>query len=158
MRTLATDSLILFGSHLSGRFVLDTVFVVDGTGVDYNAANPDVPGVSNEYQELSLNRLEKGEFTFYRGRTSSTAAGKTMFSFSPAKRFVKGDGQCGERFALDISAVNRLLSTDHLSPGIRQGFKVVEANQTAIVRVWQEIVRQVRAAGFLPAVHFDWPR
>jgi hypothetical protein len=159
MRQLAPESLILFGSHLSGQFFLDTVFVVDGEGIPYVTGKTDKLKVSKQYLELSLNRLEKGlEFTFYRGKPFSSASGKP-YSFTPVQLFDKSDAHCGERFALDIGAVNRYLtsSSRKLSAGLTQHFKTIHAKPETIVSIWNEIVRQVRAAGFVPGVHFDWP-
>ena len=160
MRRLAPGSLILFGSHLSGRFFLDTVFVVDGDGLSYTTGSTGKLKVSKQYLELTLNRLEKGhEFTFYRGKPFPSASGEP-YSFTPAKLFAKNDARCGERFALDIDAVNRCLpsSSHKLSQGLTQHFKKIDAKPETIVSIWNEIVRQVRAAGFVPGVHFDWPR
>lgn len=160
LRQLSPESLILFGSHLSGHFFLDTVFVVDGEGIPYATGETDNLKVSKQYRELALNRLEEGHwFTFYLGKPFSSASG-IPYSFTPAKLFDKNDARCSERFALDINAVNGCLpsSSRKLSPGLTRNFKKIDASPKAVVSIWKEIVRQVHAAGFVPAVHFDWPR
>ena len=116
--------------------------------------------VSKQYLELALNRLEKGhEFTFYRGKPFSSASGKP-YSFTPAKLFAKNDARCGERFALDIDAVNRCLPTSSrkLSPGLTQHFKKIDVQPETIVSIWNEIARQVRKSDFVPGVQFNWPK
>lgn len=157
MRTLVPGSLILFGTHLGDRFVLDTVFVTDGKGEDYDPANCDQLSVSENYRELTLRRLGHGSNTFYRGKTYQSKS--SPFSFTPAKLFTPSDYRCGERFVLDIPAVNRLLppTSRKFSENQTQGFSRIDVDASSVLFVWKEVLRQVRAAGFLPAVHFDWP-
>ena len=164
MRRLPPGSLILFGSCLDHRFALDTVFVIGGAGVPYDASDPkelDGLGVSPEYRELALNRLKSGLLTFYRGKTAAQAAAGQPYSFTPAKPFDEHDPKCGERFTLDAAAVNCQLPSGSktFAPilGQTQGKKVIQATTDTITRVWKEIVRQIRAAGFVPGVRFGWP-
>ena len=164
MRRLPPGSMILFGSCLNHRFALDTVFVVEGAGVPYDAEDSkqiEGLGTSPEYRALALDRLKSGRMTFYRGRTPAQAASGRPYSFSPAKIFDERDPKCGERFLLDAPAVNRQLPSRSktFAPilGQTQGKKVVPASVATVSAVWKEIVRQVRAAGFVLGVRFDWP-
>ena len=161
MRRLPSGSLVLFGSNLAKEFVLDTVFVVgkrlpyEATG-DYSSLS-----VSQEYLEVALNRLrEKESNAFYRGATFRRS-GK-MFSFVPAKLFKEGDFKCGKRFVLDFRKVNGCLSSakKHFAvvQGQTQGIHLIEAEPAVIHAVWTEIVRQVRAQGFVLGVRFAWPK
>lgn len=159
MRRIAPGSLILFGSYISSQFFLDTVFVVGEPGTHYITGNTANLGVSPQYLELSLNRLENGHnLTFYRGKTFAKPGGEP-YSFTPAKLFKEDDICCGKRFALDIDAVNRCLpeNSRQLAPKLHQHFKRADAKPQTIVCVWKEIVRQVRQAGFVPGIRFDWP-
>lgn len=162
MRNLAPGSLILFGSKLSGTFALDTVFVVNGEGVSYKATgNYHELTVSKEYLELTLKRLPKGETNaFYRGRSFRNE--NRMYSFTPARLFQQDDYRCGKRFVLDFGMLNECLpnSTDVFPVDLRknQGVEFIDLDESAVFNIWSEIRRQVRAAEFLPAVHFDWPK
>lgn len=165
-RRLPPGSLVLFGSRLSGEFVLDTVFVVDGKWTDYQTGNAAKLKVSAKYRKLTLDRLEgNATNTFYRGAEFSRDGGP--FSFVPARLFREGNVDCSKRFRLDVPAVNRFLtgakhglSTD---PKKKQELTIVRTDRATVFQVWAEILRQVRTGNymgqgaFLPAVRFDWP-
>lgn len=165
LRRLPLGSVILFGSRFLKRneFVLDTVFVVGCIRKGYFENTKKKLGVSAEYQELTLGRFanEAVENTFYRGETFRSSGGSEPYSFVPAKPFVPGDARCGKRFVLNLAAVNKRLRgvSDQFDPnsGQTQGFHAIECSPEIMRSVWSEIVRQVRAQGFVPAVHFDWP-
>lgn len=161
-RLLPPGSLVLFGSNLARKFVLDTVFVVGGEGVPYEVnGNYGNLGVSDEYLELTLNRLDGKETnTFYRGAAFRRPS--EMYSFVPARLFAEEDFKCGERFVLDFKKVNGCLRSLNKSfaidQGQTQGIHPIEAEQQIVCAVWTEIVRQVRAARFVPGVRFGWPK
>jgi hypothetical protein len=162
IRDLAPGSLILFGSKLLGTFALDTVFVVEGEGVAYKTTgNCHELTVSKEYLDLTVKRLPKGETnTFYRGRTFRSE--NRMYSFTPARLFQQENPRCGKRFVLDFSKLNECLpeSADEFPVDLqqKQGVKFIDLDEPTVFNIWTEIRRQVRAAEFLPAVHFDWPK
>ena len=160
MRKLAPGSLILFGSHMDGRFFLDTLFVIDGAGLPYEGGKPDEISVSREYRQLALNRMNGGELTFYRGKACCSAGKGQPYSFAPAQLFDAKDGCCGKRFSLDLGKLNQCLPLDsqRFSPGLNQGFKAIEAESIVVSAVWMEIHRQVLNAKFVLGVHFDWPQ
>lgn len=162
MRKLAPGSLILFGSHMDDHFFLDTVFVVADKGVPYvadDAKQLTRLGTSEEYRSLSLNRLQHGQFTFYRGKPFRPDGGKEPFSFVPSRLFSAGSPRLGDRFALDLAAVNRYLPKNgrQLAPNLNQRFKSIPTDAKTVVHVWNEVLRQVGKAGFVPGVHFAWP-
>lgn len=162
MQKLEPGSLVLFGSHMAGQFFLDTVFAVEDKGVPYDASDAKQLsglGVSKEYRNLSLDRLGSGELVFYRGKRFRPESKNEMYSFVPARLFVADDASCGERFALDIAALNKLLPVNsrQFAPHLNQKFKVVASKPETVLRVWKEVLRQVRQSRFIPAVHFDWP-
>lgn len=161
MRRLPPGSLVLFGSNLASEFVLDTVFVVGEKGVPYEAtADYSSLSVSQEYLEIALNRLRDRESnTFYRGVPFRGTGG--IYSFVPARLFKGGDFACGKRFVLDFKKVNGCLQSSKrfaVKQGQTQGIHPIEAGQAVVRAVWSEIVRQVRTQGFVPAVHFNWPK
>lgn len=153
---LASGSLVLFGSRIEGSFYLDTVFVVDGEGVPYVAPEASNLSVSKEYRELTLTKVAYGKHVFYRGKTFQSGE---PYSFVPALLFQEGNPECGRRFQLDLDKVNRLLPPgDGLTLNWHLYRKSIPANEKTILSIWKEIRRQVRAAGFLPAVRFNWPK
>lgn len=157
LRHLAPGSLVLFGSTINKQFYLDTVFVVDGEGVQYDATATEGLPVSDEYQELSLKRVVPGEYTFYRGKTPR--AGEP-YSFVPARRFKKDEPECGRRFKLDVAAVNACLPPGKtgLIAELGRFHHDIAVDPKVLASVWKEILRQVRKADFLPAVRFAWPK
>lgn len=163
MRNLSPGSLVLFGAHMDNRFFLDTVFVVADKGVPYDASDAKQLaglGTSKEYRSLSLDRLLDGKLTFYRGKTFRSAVKGELYSFVPSRIFSPDDSRCGKRFELDLATLNTLLpkNSRRLAPNLNQRFKPVEAEPETVLRVWNRIVEEVRKAGFVPGVHFDWPK
>jgi len=163
LRRLAPGSIILFGSRLKGRFVLDTVFVVGTVRVHYFEKSKSILKVSDFYRELALNRFTNRtvENTFYRGTTFDPESRTTPYSFVPAKPFAEGNPRCGERFVLDLAALNKCLhgAKERFNPesGKTQGFHAIATTENTVAAVWNEILRQVRKAHFVPGVHFNWP-
>lgn len=157
LRHLPPGSLILFGSTIQGCFYLDTVFVVDGEGVPYDTATRGRLNVSQEYRDLTLERIDPGEHTFYRGRTFQSGE---PYSFVPAKPFQKGNPQCGLRFQLNVEKINKLLSScaSGLIPDLGRFHHDIPVNRKTLQAVWKAILQQVRNADFLPAVRFNWPK
>lgn len=160
MRELTPGSLILFGSHMGERFFLDTLFVVNGTGIPYEGGKPDKISVSREYRQLALKRLDGGKLTFYRGKAFSSVGKGQPYSFAPARSFDANDDRCGNRFYLDLGKLNQGLPRDskRFTPELNQKFKAIQSSPEVISAVWEEIVRQVLDAKFYLGVHFDWPQ
>ena len=165
MRRLKAGSLILFGTHVrkgGSTFFLDTVFVTAGNGVAYDCENSsNLTPVSKEYRELTLKRLHSGKGTFYKAATFSSPSALGMYSFVPARRYVKDDPFCGERCELDIGRLNShipLKSNNQLVPELPQRFKHVETDPEIVRKVWKDVLDQVFHQKFFPAVHFDWPK
>lgn len=155
LRHLNKDDLIAFVSRINGGYYLDTMFVVDSGKVDYRTGDSRV-ACSDEYRVLTLDRVSAGlNFTFYRGKRFTNLRNEP-FSFVPA-RMCNSDLDIRDRCRLDIDAINRCANTDLFSSGLKQKFKVEKINQDLGLNVWNEIVRQVVAQGFVLGVHFDWP-
>lgn len=84
---LQTNSVILFGSCLAKKFVLDTVFVVNDF-VDWNGERPVIDdGTDDEgiYRDATLNRLNRGyQLRLYNGvHYRNRKEHRGMFSFVP---------------------------------------------------------------------------
>ncbi len=165
LMNLAPGSIILFGARLNRKFVLDTVFVVDGDNIRrYINKTKGELDVSDEYRELALNRFSNParENTFYRGVTYRSVDGSGAFSFVPSKKFDLENPDCGKRFFPDLADLNNCLRNcpEQFNPDTMQtqGIHVIHATQSIVANVWNEIVRQVLDDGFFPGVHFDWPK
>ena len=156
LRHLNEGDLIAFMSRIDGAYYLDTVFVVDSTRVNYTTGNVGVVDCSDEYRALTLNRVSAGfNFTFYRGKRFTNTQ-NVPFSFTPA-RICNSDSDIRDRCRLDIDAINACANTDLFGSELKQKFKARNICQDSGLNVWNEIVRQVVAQGFVLGVHFDWP-
>jgi hypothetical protein len=89
LQQLPTGSVILFGSTLAGRFVLDTVFVVAETVCRWTPAEDPQVG-SPAFRECTIRSLASdtphatSTFTLYRGATPEQAV-DGMFSWVPCQ-------------------------------------------------------------------------
>lgn len=159
LRRLAPNSLIVFGSYKKSQrgqevFCLDTVFVVEGDGIDYTYSTINGIYCSEAYKNLSLRRVDKAaKNTFYRGVRYGT--GREIFSFTPAKRV--GDKEFSRRCVIeDVKTLNQP-GVKVFAQGRTQGFCSQIVEDETIRQTWRKIVDQVRAQGFVLGVGFDWP-
>lgn len=118
LRNLEPGSMILFGSHLAGRFVIDTVFIVSESYTDYNEDSFNVDFLNNNeftktYKLATLEIIDDGIIAnnnldccgigttrnrFYRGVTfEERHKYNGMFSFVPCRKLENG---ITERFAM----------------------------------------------------------
>ncbi len=148
LRRLAVGSVILFGSAIQRRFVLDTALVV-GDYIDYPRGRYDVLAdfVSEEYYSLSLHTQTLIEptvetFRLYRGATYDERVGG-MFSFTPCR--AAKDGYVGfER--------PNIVIPEFVTQQLTQGKKrTVIDDLDAMRKLWLEVRRQVEDAGCLLA-------
>lgn len=135
-------------------FCLDTVFVVEGDGIDYTYSTINGIDCSEAYKNLSLRRVDKAaKNTFYRGVRYGT--GREIFSFTPAKRV--GDKEFSRRCVIeDVKTLNQP-GVKVFAQGRTQGFCSQIVEDETIRQAWRKIVDQVRAQGFVLGVGFDWP-
>lgn len=155
LRGLPSGSLVVFGSYKRGMFFLDTVLVVDG-GVGYKKESVNRIACSETYKNLTLRRIadKYTTFTFYRGTKYDGDA--KVFSFTPAR--VCGEEGYDKRCVIkdnDLAKLNGLIDKQVFK--YMPGFSVAVADRDKIKKVWNEIVRQVMAQGFVLGVHFGWP-
>jgi len=103
LKNLDIGSLILFGSSIDSRFVIDTVFVV-GERKIYNTSNIENIDDDSIYTDIVLkmackeDKSDGEQYTLYYGATyKDRNKYNGMFSFVPAKAY-NGREQCFPRF------------------------------------------------------------
>ena len=149
LRRLAPGSVILFGSSIARRFVLDTVFVVgDYTDYQNGVWEPLAGLVPDEYFSLGLRTQALIEpsvdsFRLYRGSTYGERVGD-MFSFTPCRARSDGDERLG------FARPNVVMPC--VTQNLTQGKKMTRVKGLDTMRkLWADIRFQVEAAGCLPA-------
>lgn len=156
-------ALIIFCSRLEGKLCVDTVIVIPpDKGQDYVAGNANSIrklGTSQDYRNLTLDRLQQGcHYRFYRGATYQNQH-EEMYSFTPARKW--NDKGCGERFVLDLSKIQKIGTAagvgNILEAESWRNIKKTTCSTTAGKSVWSEIVSQIDSKGGVLGVHFDWP-
>ncbi len=159
-QNLEEGSMILFVSHTSDQWYLDTVLVTHGNCVPYVTPKISTIDCSQAYRDLTLNRLLSGEkHYFYRGVTynSPSAMRYGVFSYVPAHIYSGNIDDC-KRCRVDLQKINETIGQNIFSIGIPQGHKPTKSSAKLIRRVWQEIKTQVTEQDFVLGVHFDWPK
>lgn len=163
LRTLADGSLIMFWSHKGDFFCLDTVFVVEKNPIDYITGSTSKIKCSQEYRNLTLDRLGSGsEATFYRGISYDNRNPQRIYSFAPARIFCNSatyTRRC-EFDAKDIEQLNAVIGGKEPFIKINGHFrsKSVCASSDRIKHVWDKLTDIVTGKGFVLGVHFDWPK
>ncbi len=164
LRYLERGSVILFGSCVSGQFVLDTVFVIRAW-IDHNRGS--YRSVVNDrvplgYMDVALNPLylsgfggQEGcppdssrSYRLYFGATHATPF-DGMFSFFPCLPLE--DGSVG--FARPIIKDSRFITSN-----LRQGHRLNrQAGRAHIRDFWQSVVEQVLARGSWLGIQAQMP-
>ncbi len=147
LQRLAPGSLILFGSALRGRFVLDTVFVVN-SWVDYDHPAALARMVPPPYETITLNRLDLAQRRLYCGATYEKPY-DDMFSFTPC--LPSADAPRG--FARPAIWLPGLVS-DRLAMSFRRR---VQPDVDAVKQIWDEVVRQVKEQGLTLGIAAEMP-
>ena len=146
LRYLAPGSIILFGSSVLRRFVLDTAFVV-GTYDEYENWNYDHLDVPPEYLGMglvtqALIEPDVPSFRLYQGATYDEGI-EGMFSFTPCRSMRDGYVEF-PRPNIQIPGV--------ITQSLTQGKKMTDAPDLKTMRGWWlEVLKQVYAAGCYPA-------
>jgi hypothetical protein len=152
LRTLTRGSVIIFGSSLSGNFVVDTVFVVTDS-CPFSPADP--PETDDAFRVCTVESLLTDEkyagnpFTLYWGATYEASI-NGMYSFVPCRR---ADAQ-KPRFPRPlISLPGQYLNPRAQAPkGAGQPRSLEEVRQQ-----WENVRKQIQAADCLLGVHFSTP-
>lgn len=163
LRDLERGSVVLFGSHLGGRFVLDAVFVVAGH-VDHNAANyrEVLAGlVPSAYEDVTLAPLYASSelraqygcenpgrsFRLYWGATYDEPV-DGMYSFFP----------CTQYEERTTGFARPQVEMKGISNGLKQNFKLTPVDGEAAKRNWAHVVGQVTERGLVLGVWAEMPR
>lgn len=165
MQQLDSGSLIFFGGTRRGTFFLDTVFVV-GEKTPY--VGPDwarAVQCSNAYRILTLNQTQ-GKLSFYRGITwSQREQHNGLYSFAPGKVLQNRatlntlSVAFRNRCVLNFGPLNQIVQNVSTKQfGVSQNFTAINAPLNVVQLAWNELLHQVKANGFVPCVHFQWPQ
>lgn len=154
LRGLGRGSLILFGSNLAGRFVLDTALVVAGWAEhDCDTFDEKLAGVASEaHMRAGLAPFhgwgEKGTLRYYAGATPANPV-FGMYSFVPVR---PADGATSG-FARPPIELDRFIE-----PNLRQQVRSSEPVDLATVaRLWRQVVGQVLDRELALATRLDLP-
>ncbi len=160
LHDLGVGSVILFGSHMGGAFVLDTVFVV-ANAHPHNSNNYRRLPVPQAYFDVTVNTIYSGdsgsscckpaapgdEYVLYEGATSAAPIAG-MFSFVPCQPW-------------DSSTVfaRPHIHVDGMSQGQSQGFGVpIHGDLDRISTAWRSVRDQVLRAGLHLGTALDMPK
>jgi len=141
LRQLARGSVILFGSHLRGSFVLDTVFVV-ASRQSYYRNKIQLLAVPETYRLAALEPLVEGcgegeELAYYEGATTDEPV-EGMFSFFPCRTADKSSGYPRPSVTLN----------DVINPALKQGLKSHgPVTMTQASALWRAVAKQVLKSG-----------
>lgn len=152
MQRLTEGSVVLFGSKLSHRFVLDTLMVI-GSAAPYVIGEPDEFGndVTDVFRAATLEplaalpKLAGTRAVLYRGLMYGPGR-QEMFSFVPA------DPGC-QPFARPIIELAGLVN-----PANPRASKTTRVTPGQARDAWREVVRQVREQGLDLAVFLAEPQ
>jgi hypothetical protein len=151
LKRLARGSIIVFGSHKGGAFVLDTVFVT-AKKIPYRRNEFHLLKVPVAYRLAALEPLAEGcgrgeEFCLYKGATHEESV-DSMFSFFPCLPAERPNGFARPPIRLD----------GLISPKLSQGIKLSSMTSADAVDIWREIVAQVTERSLCLGVSASLPR
>jgi hypothetical protein len=148
LRNLEKGSLIIFGSHLNKRFVIDTVFVVKNVKEHYSFE--DVIKMNlGKYPEIATKFIianSNNKFTLYTGATYEDQV-NGMYSFVPAKVY-DGQEKGFPRISLPKSSIH-----EKQNMGIA---KKDNASEKDISDLWRDIKKEVSKNHVL-GINFKFP-
>jgi hypothetical protein len=154
LRGLGRGSLVLFGSNLAGRFVLDTVLVVAGwVEHDCKTFEKTLAGLASE-THMALGPTpfhgwgKEGAFRFYVGATPATLVAG-MYSFVPCRP--ANGSKSG--FARPTIHLDKLTDPNTR----RQAHSTDPLELDATASAWRQVVRQVLDNGLALATRLDLP-
>ena len=173
LKNLEDGSLILFGSRVNFRFVIDTVFVVKRsqeytTPVGSRFSNLGLyPELSLKMGETNCGNNQHSTRRLYFGATVKDHA-DGMYSFVPAQKSTS-ENQGFPRISMPLDfysdknkKINRYFSEwkngkDGITEGQNAGIKSTIADIKDIKCLWEYIKRTVIQQKYLPGVHFEMP-
>jgi hypothetical protein len=153
LQYLKRGSVILFGSHLQGNFVLDTVFVV-GHCIRYQTDKfrDSLNGkIANTYEEVTVKLSEKVtcENTLYFGATYSNPV-HGMFSFFPCQPY-ESEPLGFARPAIKLP--------DVVTDALKMNYKANQMKNVGQVKCrWQKVVKQMESQGLHLGIYTVMPK
>jgi hypothetical protein len=155
LRDLDVGSLILFGSHKRGEFVLDTVFVVASSVLhDAESYEEVLAGrVPEAYADVALRpayEWDRGEeLRLYLGAAPSDSV-DGMFSFVPCMPAAQAQRSGFPRPTLRLDGL--------ITPGLMMGAKATRNLSREQMRsIWSRLVEQVLEQGLKLGTYFEVP-
>jgi hypothetical protein len=154
LQGLEPGSVILFGSHKDGEFVLDTVFVTDaGVPHDYGTWPSALRGLDPTYEVVTIKPSYAWgpgpRFRLYTGASHAKPV-DGMFSFAPC---LPEEAAAGRGFARPAIRL-----PDFIKPGMTMGFKLNRAlSYDKIAKLWNTIVQQILDQDLALGVEFAMP-
>lgn len=156
MQHLTDGSLVLFGSSMDARFVLDTVFVVGRRQGTYTLRDHDHLEMNDAFKVATIESMASPEdaqidlqLTLYDGTTPQDPF-EGMHSFVPC---LAHDGD-GPRFARPEIQLPGMINPDNRQStlGSKKPRSIEEIREA-----WEKVVAQVRDQDLLLATHIELP-
>ena len=157
MQHLTEGSLILFGSSVNDRFVLDTALVVGRRQGAYTVRDHDHLDISEDFKIATIQSMSSSEdaqidlqLTLYDGATPNEPY-EEMFSFVPCLPF-DGEGPRFPRPAIELPGI--------INPKSRQSTRGSKQPRSLseVKAAWKAVVEQVEAQDLLLGTHFELNR
>ena len=152
LQKLKPGSVISFGSTISGKFVVDTVFVVAGSKA-YTPRNPPATEEAFRYCTLQSITCEDNfdlSYTLYQGATLENPY-SDMYSFVPCRRYDCSDYRVA-RPTLQLPPQYKLSCTR--GPfGLKHPMSLDE-----VKTIWTSAKSQIRSAGCLIGLSLETPQ
>jgi hypothetical protein len=153
LQKLTPGSMVLFGSTIGGRFVIDTVFVVKDS-CPFSPGEP--PETDEAFRVCTLESLittgyaSTDPLTLYRGATYEAPV-NGMYSFVPCHRA----NQASMRFPRPSISL-----PGYVNPGSARAARGAKDSRSAtdVLEQWENVRKQVLDAGCLLGVWFSTPQ
>lgn len=157
MQSLEKGSIILFGSRLKGKFVLDTVFVVEDKH-EYSPGSmaTDLKGFAPDVYPYIMQMGGHDKWTCYKG-ASFQEPFHQMYSFVPCRQCDGSEEQGFERPVLDDADFKGCCNKQILSDGQQtQNRKVTPVSDAEAQKIWEAVRNSIRKQGFHEGFNFKY--
>ncbi|MDY6113707.1 MAG: hypothetical protein SPI56_04000 [Alloprevotella sp.] len=157
MQSLEKGSIILFGSRLKGKFVLDTVFVVEDEH-EYSPGSmaTDLKGFAPDVYPYIMQMGGHDKWTCYKG-ASFQEPFHQMYSFVPCRKCDGSEEQGFDRPVLDDADFKGCCNKQILSDGQQtQNRKVTPVSDAEAQKIWEAVRNSIRRQGYLEGFNFKY--
>lgn len=157
MQSLEKGSIILFGSRLKGKFVLDTVFVVEDKH-EYSPGSmaTDLKGFAPDVYPYIMQMGGHDKWTCYKG-ASFQEPFHQMYSFVPCRQCDGSEEKGFDRPVLDDADFKGCCNKQILSDGQQtQNRKVTPVSDVEAQKIWEAVRESVRKQGYLEGFNFKY--